>query len=110
MVAAVLAVAGLYFASAVSWSAIWEIVAGRWLALVAWRQQRLDRREESVEQQAEGREGDPSNQQQLLIPGNDSESAYETHIEKPRRFGLFFIRRKRAWKTILSTRFRPINA
>ena len=87
---AVLAVAGLYFAAAVSWSAIWELIADRWFVLVSWHERR---REERAEQQAEGMESD------LLIPQPDSGSTYDAHVKKPNRFGALFMRRQRVWES-----------
>jgi len=89
ILAAVLAAAGLYFATTISLSALWEGIADRWHN---WR-------EERAELPAEHQESDASNQEQLLIPHAAPESAYETHIEKPRRFGSFFMRRQRAWES-----------
>jgi S-DNA-T family DNA segregation ATPase FtsK/SpoIIIE len=99
ILAAVLAVTGLYFASAISWSTIWEVIADRWLALVSWQERRRNWREERAEQLAEGKEGDSSNQEQLLVSRTDSDSAYESRIEKPHRFASFFMRRQRAWES-----------
>lgn len=93
LVTSVLAATGLYFASAISWSALWEVILDRWQALTSAMERRRDLREERLEERAEAEEGVPSNQEQLLIAHAEPDSAFGTPIEKPRRFGLFFMRR-----------------
>jgi DNA segregation ATPase FtsK/SpoIIIE, S-DNA-T family len=53
VVAAALAATGLYFASAISFSTIREILADRWITLTAWRDRWRNRREEKAELRAE---------------------------------------------------------
>ena len=53
VVAGVLAAAGLYFASAISFWVIRESIADRWAQFSAWRDRRRDRREERAELRAE---------------------------------------------------------
>jgi DNA segregation ATPase FtsK/SpoIIIE, S-DNA-T family len=53
VVALALAATGIYFASAISFSTIREIVTDRWIALTAWRDRWRSRREERAELRAE---------------------------------------------------------
>jgi S-DNA-T family DNA segregation ATPase FtsK/SpoIIIE len=97
LVAGVLAAAGLYFASAVSFWVIAETIQGRWLSAVSlhdrwrnWREERAEAKEaRSAEREAE-REPDAGPQ---LIPDEDAEASLG-----PRPSSLFarLFRRKRA--------------
>jgi S-DNA-T family DNA segregation ATPase FtsK/SpoIIIE len=97
LVAGVLAAAGLYFASAISFWVIRESIGDRWLHVVSWhdrwrnwREERAELREERAFQRDErGRVGSA----QPAIPGEDEDP--EAFGERPRRVGGFFNRRER---------------
>jgi S-DNA-T family DNA segregation ATPase FtsK/SpoIIIE len=102
IVASVLALAGLYFASAVSLWTLKETIADRWIQLQAWRdryrnwrderQERRDEREEMIEEQ-----NNPGPSQRLFAGAIDSETEPEPVAQKPpSRLAALFGRRKRA--------------
>jgi S-DNA-T family DNA segregation ATPase FtsK/SpoIIIE len=82
LVAGVLAAAGLYFASSLSFWAIRESIEDRWLHVVSWHDRWRNWREERAEEKAEDRRAEDEG------PVRD-----ERH---PSRFGAFFGRRDRA--------------
>jgi S-DNA-T family DNA segregation ATPase FtsK/SpoIIIE len=82
LVTAVLAAAGLYFASAVSIRAILESVEDRWLTVVEWHDRYRNWREDRAESRAE----------RLAERGQDSEESFHP----PSRFASLFGRRSRA--------------
>src|SRR6266568_3350140 len=102
LVAAALAVTGVYFASAIS---LWALKTGfedRWINLVAWndrfqnwREDRAERRRELEQRGEEQREPGPA---QRLFSGaisDTSESAPEAPAQRPNRFAAFFSRKNR---------------
>jgi S-DNA-T family DNA segregation ATPase FtsK/SpoIIIE len=95
LVAGVLAAAGLWFASAVSFEAIFESLQARWLNLASlhdrwrnWRERRAELREESL---AERESEKPSPQQ---IPDEDSEDSQASLDVRPGLFARLFHRRR----------------
>ena len=99
VVAAVLAAAGLYFASDISFSAIRESLAGRWTRYAEWRDRRRDLREETEE--LEARQDVLRAEKKASIqfdaaahPEPNPEVDTETLAEKPNRFLAFFMRRR----------------
>jgi S-DNA-T family DNA segregation ATPase FtsK/SpoIIIE len=95
LVAGVLAAAGLWFASAVSFEAIFESLQARWLNLASlhdrwrnWREQRAERREERL---AERELEKPSPQQ---IPAADPEDGQASLDVRPGLFARLFHRRR----------------
>jgi S-DNA-T family DNA segregation ATPase FtsK/SpoIIIE len=108
LVAGVLAATGLYFASAVSFSAIAEGVQDRWLHMVSWQDRWRNWREERAEQQEEreaqlDREEQPARAQQFIpgtgFEGNPEERAdrnAESLGSRPSRLAGLFRRRESA--------------
>ena len=95
LVAGVLAAAGLWFASAVSFEAIFESLQARWLNLASlhdrwrnWREQRAEFKEERL---AERELEKPSPQQ---IPAADSEDGQASLDVRPGLFARLFHRRR----------------
>jgi S-DNA-T family DNA segregation ATPase FtsK/SpoIIIE len=95
LVAGVLAAAGLWFATAVSFEAIFESLQARWLNLASlldrwrnWREQRAERREERL---AERELDKPSSQQ---IPDADTEDGQASRDVRPGLFARLFHRRR----------------
>jgi S-DNA-T family DNA segregation ATPase FtsK/SpoIIIE len=95
LVAGVLAAAGLWFASAVSFEAIFESLQARWLNLASlhdrwrnWREQRAELKEERL---AERELEKPSPQQ---IPAADSEDGQASLDVRPGLFARLFHRRR----------------
>jgi S-DNA-T family DNA segregation ATPase FtsK/SpoIIIE len=82
LVAGVLAAAGLYFASSLSFWAIRESIEDRWLHAVSWHDRWRNWREESAEEKAEDRRAEDE------APVRDE--------RRPSRFGAFFGRRDHA--------------
>jgi DNA segregation ATPase FtsK/SpoIIIE, S-DNA-T family len=98
VVALVLAVTGIYFASAISISTVREIVADRWIAFTAWRERRRNRLEERAEMAEEGKPAGRQRPQPVSSPQLVPESAMQVE-EEPRLRGFdrlfaFFRRRK----------------
>jgi S-DNA-T family DNA segregation ATPase FtsK/SpoIIIE len=108
LVAGVLAAVGLYFASAVSFSAIAETTQARWLNLVSlhdrwrnWREQRAELREEFVAERDALREPEshPKAGPQLipdLMPTADSDSDQASLTPRPSLFARLFRRPRTA--------------
>jgi DNA segregation ATPase FtsK/SpoIIIE, S-DNA-T family len=100
IVTGVLALAGLYFAAAVSLWALKETIADRWIQLQAWRDRYRNWREDRAERRAEREEmleeeRDPGPNERLFAIGADTEP--EPAAQKPpSRLAAFFGRRKRA--------------
>jgi len=98
VVAAVLAGAGLYFASAISFRDIWESIADRWFIMGSWLDRWHNWREERADLHAERmalREDQPyrSFRGQQFIPGIDADTDDEPRVERPNRFAALFGRR-----------------
>jgi len=98
LVAAALSLAGLYFASAINFSTIWEILAGRWAAIAAWRERRRERREQRAELRAQREALELRRPQPVPFPQAAVQAAMPGEEEPPlrglRRFLAFFRRRK----------------
>ena len=103
LVAAVLAAAGLYFASAISFWVIKEGIEDRWLRVVSWHDRWKNWREERAEQREERRavseagraeETSPAKGQQF-IPGTDPNVEPEQSVRPPSRLAALFGRRDR---------------
>ncbi len=98
VVALALAATGLYFASAVSFSTVREILSDRWIAFTAFRERRRNAREERDEQRAEREAREERRPQTVPFPQVASAPGIDTEEELPARglsrlFG-FFRRRK----------------
>jgi len=98
VVASALALAGLYFASAISFSTIREILAERWAALNAIRERWRNRREERAELRAEREAAEQKLPQLVPFPQTAPADALQVE-EDPQVHGLarlfaFFRRRK----------------
>jgi S-DNA-T family DNA segregation ATPase FtsK/SpoIIIE len=101
IVAGVLAAAGVYFASAVSFSALRETLADRLIHLQAWhdrwrnwREERADRKYAREEMQAEQNSPGPSQRIYTGAIGNEEEQAPVTQ-RAPSRLAALFGRRRR---------------
>ncbi|MGA3131654.1 MAG: DNA translocase FtsK [Terracidiphilus sp.] len=95
LVAAVLAVGGLYFASDISFSAIRERIAERWTRYIEWRDRRRDLREEAEAVEARGNaEGNAPIPFAPFDAAANPEIEAETPPKKPNRFLAFFMRRR----------------
>jgi S-DNA-T family DNA segregation ATPase FtsK/SpoIIIE len=99
VVAAVLAAAGLYFATNISFSAMRERLAERWTRYAEWRDRRRDLREEAEE--LEARQDVLRAEKKASIPFDaaahpepNPEIDAETPAGKPNRFLAFFKRRR----------------
>jgi S-DNA-T family DNA segregation ATPase FtsK/SpoIIIE len=101
IVASVLALAGVYFASAISFWALKEMVADRWIQWQAWRDRwrnwredridRKDEREEILEEQ-----NNPGPAQRIFTGAIGTEAAVETAMQRPpSRLAALFGRRHR---------------
>jgi S-DNA-T family DNA segregation ATPase FtsK/SpoIIIE len=103
LVAIVLAVAGIYFASAVSFWTIKQMVEDKWLHLVAlndrWRNWRADRAEQKAEREAMRMEQESPGPDQRLFSGSigaATEEASEQPVRRTFRLASLFGRRERA--------------
>jgi S-DNA-T family DNA segregation ATPase FtsK/SpoIIIE len=85
VVAAALAAAGLYFASAISYATIRESVAERWLVFTAWREERRNRHDERAEMEAEGDLESTRRPQPVPFPQFAAETGPEIEEEPPSR-------------------------
>ena len=97
VVAVVLAIAGLYFASAISFSTVREIVADRWAGFNAWRERWRNAREERAEQRAEREASALKRPQPVPFPQTARGDAMQVEEEPARglaRLFAFFRRRK----------------
>ncbi len=95
IVAGVLAAAGVYFASAVSFWAVKESLMDRWMQFQAWREERADRRLADEEEYEEQNTPGPS--QRLFAGAIDAEADPEPVAERaPSRLAALFGRRKGA--------------
>jgi S-DNA-T family DNA segregation ATPase FtsK/SpoIIIE len=99
VVAAALAAAGLYFASAISYATIRESTAERWLVFTAWREERRNRREQQAEMNAQHDFESMRKPQPVPFPQFATETGPEIE-EEPAARGLSrffaFFKRKRA--------------
>jgi S-DNA-T family DNA segregation ATPase FtsK/SpoIIIE len=98
VVALALAATGLYFASAVSFSTVREILSDRWIAFTAFRERRRNAREERAEQREEREAREERRPQTVPFPQVASAPGIDAEEELPARglsrlFG-FFRRRK----------------
>ena len=99
VVAAVLAAAGLYFATNISFSAIRESLAERWTRYAEWRDRLRFSREEAEELEARqdilrAEKKAPIPFDTAAHPEPNSEIDAETPAGKPNRFLAFFMRRR----------------
>ena len=98
MVAAALAACGLYFASAISFWAIRDSIAERWVRFAAWRDRWRDRRQERAELRAEREALREERNQPVPFPKFAAETGEESGAEptarRPNRFLAFFMRRR----------------
>ena len=101
IVASVLAAAGLYFASSVSFWAVKETVADRWIWLQSWYQRwqnwRLDRAERQAEEEAfEEEQNNPGPPQRLFAGSIGAEAEPEPVTQRPpSRLAALFGRKNR---------------
>ncbi len=99
VVAAALAITGLYFASDISFGVMREFIAERWAQFQEWRDRRRDLREEE-EAELEARRGVLSAEGNEAIPFSQFDAAANPEMEtevpaqKPNRFLAFFMRRR----------------
>jgi S-DNA-T family DNA segregation ATPase FtsK/SpoIIIE len=106
LVAGVLAAAGVYFASAVSFGALKETLADRWISVQAWHDRWRNWREERAERQAELEESaqagvrpeaEPGPQQRIFTGAIGAEQAPEPVVpQRPSRLAALFGRKRRA--------------
>jgi len=85
VVALALAGTGLYFASAISFSTVREIVADRWAAFSAFRDRWRNRREERAEERAAREALEQRRPQPVPFPQPASDAAMEVEEEPPAR-------------------------
>jgi S-DNA-T family DNA segregation ATPase FtsK/SpoIIIE len=101
IVAGVLALAGVYFASAISLWALKETIADRWIQLQAWRDRYRNWRDEREERRAEREEmleeqNSPGPSQRLFAGAIGAETEPEPVTQKPpSRLAALFGRRNR---------------
>ncbi|HEU5350947.1 MAG TPA: DNA translocase FtsK [Terracidiphilus sp.] len=105
IVACVLALAGIYFASAIDFWALKTGIEERWIHYLAlrdrWRNWREERAERKAEREAERAEQNAPGPQQRLFAGSlegsgQTEAEFEPAMRTPRRWAGFFRRRERA--------------
>jgi len=99
VVALVLAAAGLYFASDISFSAIRERIDAGWTRYAEWRDRRRDLREEAEELEARrdivrAENKTPAHFDAAADPEPNPEVDAETPARKPNRFFAFFMRKR----------------
>jgi S-DNA-T family DNA segregation ATPase FtsK/SpoIIIE len=97
VVAAALAATGLYFASAISFSTIREILVDRWITFTAWRDRWRSRREEKAELRAEQESMDEQRPRPIPFPQLAPEPAAFDEVPPARglaRLFAFFRRRR----------------
>jgi len=98
VVAVVLALAGLYFASEISLSVIREKTADRWVRFQEWRERRRDLREEEEELEARSKILRDESKEAGPLPQFDAaanpEMGTAAPAQKPNRFLAFFTRRR----------------
>ncbi len=102
LVAAVLAGAGIYFASAVSFWTIKQMVEDRWIRLMAmndrWRNWREERAERKAEQEAMRMQQESPGPDQRLFSGSIDAAAQDVQdepVKRPFRLASLFGRRER---------------
>ena len=100
LVAGVLAAAGVYFAMAISFRAVFESIEDRWLRMQAWhdrwRNWREDRAEMRAERElAEDEQKNPGPAQRIFTGAIDAPES-EAELHQPGRFAAFFKRRAKA--------------
>ena len=105
LVAAVLAGAGLYFASAVSFWTIKQFLEDRWVHMMAWNDRwqnwRADRAEQKAEREAVLAEQNSPGPDQRLFSGAIGavdQADPDPEAERPSRFASLFRRRERAFE------------
>jgi S-DNA-T family DNA segregation ATPase FtsK/SpoIIIE len=100
LVAVALAGCGLYFASAISFWAIRDSIAERWVRFAAWRDRRRDLREERAELLADREASRAERNQPVPFPKfaieTGDEAGTEVSARRPNRFLAFFMRRRAA--------------
>jgi len=98
VVALALAATGIYFASAISFSTVREILSDRWMAFAAWRERRRERREALAEERAEREAQELGRPQTIPFPNLVPEPNLPVEEEPPvrglARLFAFFRRRK----------------
>ena len=97
VVAAALAATGLYFALAISFSTIREILVDRWITFTAWRDRWRSRREEKAELRAEQESMDEQRPRPIPFPQLAPEPAAFDEVPPARglaRLFAFFRRRR----------------
>ncbi len=106
LVAAVLAGAGIYFASAVSFWAIKQGIEDRWIQMISlndrWRNWREERAERKAEHEAErAAQESPGPDQRLFLGamGGATEAGPEAQAKRPSRLASLFGRRERPFET-----------
>jgi S-DNA-T family DNA segregation ATPase FtsK/SpoIIIE len=101
IVASVLALAGVYFASAISFWALKEMVADRWIQWQAWRDRWRNWREDRADRRAERDEifeeqNNPGPAQRIFTGAIGTEAAVEPVVQRPpSRLAALFGRRHR---------------
>ena len=101
IVASVLALAGVYFASAISFWALKEMVADRWIQWQAWRDRWRNWREDRADRRAERDEileeqNNPGPAQRIFTGAIGTEAAAEPVVQRPpSRLAALFGRRHR---------------
>jgi S-DNA-T family DNA segregation ATPase FtsK/SpoIIIE len=101
LVAGVMAAAGVYLASAVSFGALKETLADRWISLQAWHDRWRNWREERAERQAELEEAaeagmQPGPQQRIFTGAIGAEEEPEPVVQqRPSRLAALFGRKRR---------------
>jgi len=102
IVAAVLATSGLYFASSISFWAVKETMADRWIQMQSWRDRWRNWREERADQRADEEEFEedenaPGPPQRLFTGALGAEEAEEPVAQRPpSRLAALFGRKNRA--------------
>ena len=100
IVATVLALAGVYFALALSLRSLWEMVEDRWIHLQSWRDRWRNWREERAEVRAERdalreEQSEPGPAQRIFSSTVSVEEPELEAVRPPNRFAAFFGRRAR---------------
>jgi S-DNA-T family DNA segregation ATPase FtsK/SpoIIIE len=97
VVALALAATGIYFASAISFSTVREILADRWMVFAAWRERRRESREAREEERAEREAQENGRPQPVAFPQLVPEPAMPMEEEPPRGLArlLAFFRRSK---------------
>ena len=101
IVASVLALAGLYFALAISLRALWETVADRWIHVQAWQDRWRNWREDRAERRREDNEiaeeqNHPGPAQRIFSGAIGADDAEPEPVKPPSRLAALFGRRRSA--------------